>query len=49
MMKKKLYEKPAMQIFELKQQPQLLAGSDPFAINAEGATIEDYEDGEFTW
>ena len=49
MMKKKLYEKPAMQIFELKQQPQLLAGSDPFAINAEGATIEDYEDGVFTW
>ena len=26
-MKKKLYEKPAMQVFELKQQPQLLAGS----------------------
>ena len=25
-MKKKLYEKPAMQVFELKQQPQLLAG-----------------------
>ena len=24
---KKLYEKPAMQVFELKQQPQLLAGS----------------------
>ena len=27
-MKKKEYEKPAMQVFELKQQPQLLAGSD---------------------
>ena len=27
-MKKKNYEKPAMQVFELKQQPQLLAGSD---------------------
>ena len=26
-MKKKMYEKPAMQVFELKQQPQLLAGS----------------------
>ena len=26
-MKKKLYEKPAMQVFELKQQPQILAGS----------------------
>ena len=24
---KKLYEKPAMQVFELKQQPSLLAGS----------------------
>ena len=24
---KKKYEKPAMQVFELKQQPQLLAGS----------------------
>jgi len=26
-MKKKDYEKPVMQVFELKQQPQLLAGS----------------------
>ena len=26
-MKKKLYEKPSMRTFELKQQPQLLAGS----------------------
>ena len=26
-MKKKEYEKPAMQVFELKQQPQLLASS----------------------
>ena len=25
--KKKKYEKPSMQVFELKQQPQLLAGS----------------------
>ena len=24
---KKLYEKPSMKVFELKQQPQLLAGS----------------------
>ena len=28
MTKKKIYEKPSMQVFELKQQPQLLAGSD---------------------
>ena len=27
MTKKKLYEKPSMQVFDLKQQPQLLAGS----------------------
>lgn len=26
-MKKKLYEKPSMRVFELRQQPQLLAGS----------------------
>ena len=28
MITKKKYEKPAMQVFELKQQPQLLAGSE---------------------
>ena len=31
--KKKQYEKPSMQVFDLKQQPQLLAGSggtDPY-------------------
>ena len=27
MTKKKIYEKPSMQVFELKHQPQLLAGS----------------------
>ena len=27
-MKKKLYEKPTMQVVQLKQKPQLLAGSD---------------------
>ncbi len=26
-MKKKLYEKPTSKVYELKQQPQLLAGS----------------------
>jgi hypothetical protein len=32
MKKRKIYEKPAMQVFELKQQPQLLqaSGLDPF-------------------
>ena len=27
-MKKKKYEKPSLEVVELKQQPQLLAGSD---------------------
>ena len=27
MKKRKLYEKPAMQVYELKKQPQILAGS----------------------
>lgn len=27
MKKKQFYEKPSMKVFELKQQPQLLAGS----------------------
>ena len=27
MMKRKVYEKPSMKVYELKQQPQLLAGS----------------------
>ena len=31
---KKKYEKPSMQVFELKQQPQLLAGSVPGDVNA---------------
>ena len=44
MKKRKLYEKPAMQVFELKQQLQLLAGSTP-----NSATIEDYENGSFSW
>lgn len=39
---KKPYEKPAMQVFMLKQQPQLLQAS-------ASATIDDYDDGEFTW
>jgi hypothetical protein len=39
-MKKKQYEKPVMQVFELKQQPQILAGSnrgvDPLSPFAPG-------------
>ena len=33
-----------MQVVELKQQLALLAGSTP-----NSATIDDYQDGEFTW
>ena len=43
-MKKKKYERPTMQVVELKQQLALLAGSTP-----NSATIDDYQDGEFTW
>ena len=45
-MKKKEYERPTMQVVQLKQQPQLLAGSNPAPT---GASIDDYEDGEFSW
>ena len=45
-MRKKEYERPTMQVFELKQKPALLAGSNP-APNQ--ATVEDYQDGSFTW
>jgi len=43
-MKKKDYEKPVMQVFELKQQPQLLAGSDA-STNLQNYTV----DGEVDW
>ena len=45
-MKKKKYEKPSLEVVVLKQQQQLLAGSNP-APNQ--ASIDDYEEGEFTW
>ena len=43
-MRKKEYLKPTIDIVELKQQSTLLAGSTP-----NSATIDDYQDGEFTW
>ena len=46
-MKRKEYEKPTMEVVEVKQQPQLLAGSGP--LNTEGAAFDDYEDGIFSW
>jgi hypothetical protein len=33
-MKKKMYEKPTTKVIELKQQPQLLAGSATGNVNA---------------
>ena len=44
MKKKHFYEKPSMQVVQLKQQPQLLAGS-----STAEAQFENYQDGEFTW
>ncbi|MBR6508875.1 MAG: hypothetical protein IKT19_05040 [Paludibacteraceae bacterium] len=44
MTEKRKYEKPSMEVFELQQQQQLLAGSTP-----NSATIDDYQDGEFSW
>ena len=44
-MKKKEYERPTMQVVKLEQQQQLLAGS---AVT-KSASIEDYEDGDFSW
>ena len=40
-MKRKDYEKPTMQVVELKQQPQLLAGSTTGNMNDPA----DYDDG----
>ena len=44
-MKRKKYERPTMDVVEVKQQAQLLAGS---AVT-QSASIDDYEDGEFSW
>ena len=46
-MKKKMYEEPTMQVVEVKQQAQLLAGSNPNALN----DPEDYllEDDPFSF
>jgi hypothetical protein len=41
-MKKKLYEKPSMRIFPLRQKPALLAGSAT-------AEFDNYQDGNFDW
>ena len=42
--KKKPYEKPSMQVFELKQQPQILAGSATGDVNASMNGTWDEED-----
>ena len=46
MTEKKKFEKPSIQVVELQQQQQLLAGSNPAPNSAE---IDDYEDGKFSW
>lgn len=40
-MKKKEYERPAMQVVQLKQQPTLLAGSVGASRDGYGVAIED--------
>ena len=45
MQKKRLYEKPAMRVFEFRQQPRLLAGSP----TETSATIDSYEVGGVIW
>ena len=39
-MKRKEYEKPAMQVVQLKQQPQLLAGSEQVNATMESTWTE---------
>ena len=40
-MKRKEYEKPAMQVVQLKQQPQLLAGSEQVDATMDGTWTEE--------
>ena len=40
-MKKKMYEKPSMQVVQLKQQPQLLAGSEQVNATMDGTWTEE--------
>ena len=44
MTEKRKYEKPSMKVFELEQQPQLLAGSGP-----NGGEFDPYQPGNFSW
>lgn len=45
-MRRKEYETPTMQVVEVRQQPQLLAGS----VTSASGTIDDYQDGgTITW
>ena len=41
MKKKQFYEKPSMQVFELKQQPQLLQASGSVGATMTGTWTED--------
>ena len=45
MTEKKKYEKPAMQVFVLRQQPQILAGSG----TPNGGEFDPYQPGDFSW
>lgn len=41
MKQKRFYEKPQMEVFELRQQPQILAGSDKGTGGLPGMPIQD--------
>ena len=47
MTERRNYEKPSMKVFELKQKPQLLAGSVPPPTSASINDLE--EDNTFSW
>ena len=44
-MMKKEYERPTMQVVQLKQRSQILAGS----TVTQSGSIDDYKNGEFSW
>jgi len=45
-MTKKIYEKPGMQVFEVRP-AEIVAASGP--LKSDGAEFDKYEDGSFSW
>ena len=46
-MKTKVYQKPTMQVVKLQHHGMLMT-SDPVS-QSKGASVDDYEDGSFSW